>query len=93
MPQQSKQQIAAALSLPGFENWRPTVDVPKLNRPSARPPELPGQGRIAAVMVLMFPGPGNPDADRAPRLVLTKRHSNLSKHAGQISLPGGRQFA
>jgi len=91
MPQQSKQLIAAALSLSDFENWKPRVDVPQLNRPRSRPEDLPGQGRIAAVMILVYPGPASADANSAPRLVLTKRHSNLSKHPGQISFPGGRQ--
>ena len=91
MPQDSKQRIAAALALAGFENWQPRVDVPKLNRPRSRPAGLPGQGQIAAVMILMYPGSPDNVAEREPNLVLTKRHSNLSKHAGQISFPGGRQ--
>lgn len=88
MPQDSKTRITAALSLAGFENWHPRVDVPQLNRPRSRPAGLPGQGQIAAVMILMYPVSSD---ENVPNLVLTKRHSNLSKHAGQISFPGGRQ--
>ena len=91
MPQQNKQLIAAALALSGFENWQPRVDVPHLHRPRSRPQELPGQGRIAAVMIPMYACPTDRASGTATRLVLTKRHSNLSKHAGQISFPGGRQ--
>jgi 8-oxo-dGTP pyrophosphatase MutT (NUDIX family) len=82
----SKQQLIAALSLPGFDNWRPHVDVPELNRPMSRPEGLSGAGRIAAVMVLIYSGTANGESI----LVLTKRHANLSKHASQISFPGGR---
>ena len=46
--------VEAALSLSGFENWRPPVDVPKLHRPRHRPIELPGEGRTAAVMLLLY---------------------------------------
>jgi 8-oxo-dGTP pyrophosphatase MutT (NUDIX family) len=83
----SKQQLAAALALPGFENWRPHVDVPQLNRPISRPEDLPGKGRIAAVMVLIYASPSTAHST----LALTERHANLSKHASQISFPGGRQ--
>ena len=82
--------IEAALSLSGFENWRPPVDVPELHRPRHRPIELPGEGRIAAVMLLLYQhasSGGRPGIN----LVLTRRHQRLTKHAGQISLPGGRQ--
>ena len=82
-----KQQLAEAMSVPGFENWRPKVDVPELNRPFSRPSELDGSGRIAAIMIMVYPH------DDGSRLVLTKRHANLSKHASQISFPGGRQDA
>ncbi len=83
----TKQQLVAAMSLCGFENWRPQVDVPELNRPHSRPPELPGTGRVAAVMMLIYREPANGESI----LVLTKRHAKLSKHASQISFPGGRQ--
>lgn len=87
MTSPTKQQLIAALSLPGFENWRPQADPPGLNRPPSRPTELAGSGRIAAVMILIYSWPGNSDLT----LVLTKRNANLSTHASQISFPGGRQ--
>lgn len=50
----------------------------------SRDAELPPGLRAAAVLV--------PVVDRAEGLtvLLTQRHENLSAHAGQISLPGGR---
>ena len=86
----TRQLIEVAISLPGFENWRPGFDVPELNRPRQRPAELPGEGRFAAVMLLLYPF-GTTNGKQEIRLVLTRRHRGLSKHAGQISFPGGRQ--
>lgn len=42
------------------------------------------QGRLAAVLILLY------EHDGAPHLVLTKRAATLEHHPGQISLPGGR---
>lgn len=39
--------------------------------------------RLAAVLILAFPGPGE------PHIVLTRRTAHLPNHAGQISFPGG----
>jgi 8-oxo-dGTP pyrophosphatase MutT (NUDIX family) len=39
--------------------------------------------RLAAVLILIYPGPGG------LRIVLTRRSDNLPTHAGQISFPGG----
>jgi len=83
----TKQNLLAAMELSGFENWRPPADVPQLNRPISRPEELPGTGLVAAVMVLVV------NNDTNTQVVLTKRNANLSKHASQISFPGGRQDA
>lgn len=77
--------LSAAMTLEGFGNWRPKAEVPELNRPASRPQDLPGTGRIAAVLVLVYP------TVTGAHLVLTKRHANLSKHANQISFPGGSQ--
>jgi 8-oxo-dGTP pyrophosphatase MutT (NUDIX family) len=90
----TKQTIVTALNADGFDRWRPSVDVPHLVRPRHRPDELPGQGRVAAVMVLMYPDPPAKEIESsqdAPRLVLTRRQPGLRKHAGQIAFPGGRQ--
>ena len=86
----AKQSLIDAMSLSGFENWRPAVDVPHLNRPLCRPDDVPGVGRVAAVMILVF-GDAPDSSDDGLKLVLTKRNANLSNHAGQISFPGGRQ--
>ncbi|WP_217912964.1 NUDIX hydrolase [Miltoncostaea marina] len=45
--------------------------------------ELPGPGRRAAVLIVLY------DIDDAPHLMLTKRSDDLPSHPGQISLPGG----
>lgn len=54
-------------------------------RAAARPSGPPAgvQPRLAAVLVLIYPGP------EGLTLVLTERSGHLSKHAGQISFPGG----
>lgn len=47
--------------------------------PSARPPEA----RVAAALILIYPG------EQGPTIALTLRRSDLPHHGGQISLPGG----
>lgn len=50
-------------------------------RPTQPPP---GTAAVpAAVLVLLYPGPGG------PTVALTRRTSHLPTHAGQISFPGG----
>lgn len=85
----SKQHTLSALTLPGFDRWRPLVDVPELHRPRSRPKELPGSGSVAAVMVLIY----ECEVAGRPTLTLTQRNASLSKHASQISFPGGSQDA
>ena len=43
----------------------------------------PADARLAAALVLLYPGPAG------PAVALTIRASGLARHAGQISLPGG----
>ena len=56
-------------------------------RPETRPKDLPGDGREAAVMLLIFPSKD----DESLHTILTRRKENLQHHPGQISLPGGRR--
>lgn len=42
-----------------------------------------GHHRLAAVLILAYPGAGE------PHIVLTRRTDHLPNHAGQISFPGG----
>lgn len=48
-----------------------------------RPVVLPGPGRRAAVLIVLYEREGE------PHLLLTKRSDALPSHPGQISLPGG----
>ena len=56
-----------------------------LNRPRQRPQELPGQGRVGAVLLVLFKN----DDKSGTHFLLTKRSKKLNHHPGQISLPGG----
>ncbi|MDX1688893.1 MAG: CoA pyrophosphatase [Candidatus Promineifilaceae bacterium] len=56
--------------------------VPRENR---RPPSRPGDPRLGAVLMLLY------EKEQQMHLVLTRRRDDLQAHAGQISLPGGRQ--
>lgn len=47
--------------------------------------KAPGEGRPAAVLVPLF------ERDGHVLVLLTKRRSDLSSHAGQISFPGGKR--
>jgi 8-oxo-dGTP pyrophosphatase MutT (NUDIX family) len=48
-----------------------------------RPAELPGPGRRAAVLLVLYDRAGE------AHLLLTKRSDSVPSHPGQISLPGG----
>lgn len=48
-----------------------------------RPARLPGPGRRAAVLIVLYEHGGD------PHLLLTKRSDQVPSHPGQISLPGG----
>lgn len=82
----NKETVAAAMRLLGYHDWQPNFDVPDLNRPRKRPEELPGAGRFAAVLLLVYS-----NSHGQPSLILTRRQLDMSKHPGQIALPGGRQ--
>ena len=47
------------------------------------PGEFPSDARLAAALLLLYPG------EHGPSIALTVRASGLRRHAGQISLPGG----
>lgn len=84
MPDISADQIRTALALTEFDDWQTDMDVQHLDRPRQRPADLEGDGRVGAVLLLLFT-----EFDRT-KIVLTRRCEKLSHHAGQISLPGGR---
>jgi 8-oxo-dGTP pyrophosphatase MutT (NUDIX family) len=48
-----------------------------------RPAELPGPGRRAAVLIVLY------DQAGAAHVLLTKRSDSVPSHPGQVSLPGG----
>jgi 8-oxo-dGTP pyrophosphatase MutT (NUDIX family) len=57
--------------------------MPKPPRKGWKPGDLPSDARLAAGLLLVYPGA------RGPCVPLTVRASGLRRHAGQISLPGG----
>lgn len=85
MIQPERDLIAAAMEQAGYDQWRPKFDVPDLNRPCRRPEELPGKGRFAAVLLMFYVQESNQELT----MVLTRRRDDMSKHPGQIALPGG----
>jgi 8-oxo-dGTP pyrophosphatase MutT (NUDIX family) len=68
-------------SLPGLEAQRRFMPTPP--RTGWKPGEFPRDARLAAGLLLLYPG------ERGPSIPLTIRASGLRRHAGQISLPGG----
>jgi len=77
--------IQQALANRHPDGWVSTMSSAKLPRPESRPMDLPGKGREAAVMLLIFPSRD----DGTLNTVLTRRRDDLQDHPGQISLPGG----
>jgi 8-oxo-dGTP pyrophosphatase MutT (NUDIX family) len=68
-------------TLPGVEAQVRFAPFP--NRPGWRAGEFPSDARIAAALLLVYPG------EHGVAVPLTVRASTLTRHAGQISLPGG----
>lgn len=80
----TQELIRRALSLPDFDV---STAHERMNpRPrGTRPPEMPGQPRQGAVLVIAYARNGE------TYLVLTRRRDDLNAHAGQISFPGGQR--
>ncbi len=74
-------RVKLAETLPGVEAQMRFA--PVAARSGWRPGHYPDDARIAAALLLIYPG------DRGPSVPLTVRASGLARHAGQISLPGG----
>ena len=68
-------------TLPGLDAQLRFMPTPP--RTGWKPGEFPSDARIAAGLVLLYPG------ERGASIPLTVRASGLKRHAGQISLPGG----
>lgn len=68
-------------TLPGLDAQLRFAPVPA--RSGWTPGHFPADARVAAALLLLYPG------DRGVSLPLTVRASGLRTHAGQISLPGG----
>ena len=57
---------------------------PRPARDGWTPDAFPTEARLAAALLLLYPG------DHGAAFPLTVRHSELPHHPGQVSLPGGR---
>jgi 8-oxo-dGTP pyrophosphatase MutT (NUDIX family) len=68
-------------TLPGLDAQLRFMPTPP--RTGWKPGEFPSDARIAAGLLLLYPG------DRGASIALTVRASGLKRHAGQVSLPGG----
>lgn len=68
-------------TLPGIEAQLRFAPSPV--REGWRAGHFPEDARVAAALVLLYPG------ERGPAIPLTVRGTALARHAGQISLPGG----
>lgn len=80
----TQERIRQALNLRDFDV---SAAHEKMNpRPrGTRSPEMPGQPRQGAVLVISYSKNGE------VYLVLTRRRDDLNAHAGQISFPGGQR--
>ena len=78
---ESRLRARLAGTLPGLEAQLRFMPTPP--RAGWKPGEFPSDARIAAGLLLLYPG------ERGASIALTVRASGLSRHAGQVSLPGG----
>jgi 8-oxo-dGTP pyrophosphatase MutT (NUDIX family) len=74
-------RVKLAETLPGVEAQMRFAPAPP--RAGWQAGHLPDDARVAAALLLMYPGAAG------PAIPLTVRASGLARHAGQISLPGG----
>ncbi len=74
-------RVKLAETLPGVDAQMRFA--PVTPRAGWRPGHYPEDARVAAALLLIYPG------SRGPAIPLTVRASGLARHAGQISLPGG----
>lgn len=74
-------RVKLAETLPGIEAQMRFAPAPP--RAGWKAGHFPEDARMAAALLLVYPG------DDGPAIPLTVRASGLARHAGQISLPGG----
>lgn len=75
--------------LPGHDAQAKMSPRPPRGKPLAR--QAPADARLAAALILLYPnGASERRTATTLSLALTVRRADLSAHAGQISLPGGR---
>lgn len=74
-------RVRLAETLPGIEAQMRFAPAPP--RPGWTAGHFPEDARVAAALLLIYPG------EDGPAVPLTVRASGLARHAGQISLPGG----
>jgi 8-oxo-dGTP pyrophosphatase MutT (NUDIX family) len=74
-------RVRLAETLPGVEAHMRFAPAPV--RSGWRAGHYPEDARIAAALLLVYPG------EQGPLVPLTVRASGLARHAGQVSLPGG----
>jgi 8-oxo-dGTP pyrophosphatase MutT (NUDIX family) len=80
------ERLTALATFPGPLPEGPAVLMPQFTDGRLRARlEPPASARLAAVLVLIFPGP-----DDDARLVLTERPSYDGFHSGEVSFPGGK---
>lgn len=79
------EDIRRALALPDVDAGAAWLRMAP-RRANLKFPPMPEGGTPAAVLLMLYPGPGE-----ALTFVLTRRAASLKTHSGQISLPGGMQ--